>query len=185
MKEKENEKTVGCLAGIWTWPPQRPPAQKVRQQTTLIILNIFLCHLHCLTLMWSWIYHKVKNIHLRKNSLNEYFKAISHGHLMNMLIFSSSRWSLCHHSFSVLKIFHCEDFWPLFESGNMGTQNAWWRHAEWRLLEFVCGLLLGNCGYQTDRKKDLWPKQNRILLSLWSGRDKIINLLHCENYNLL
>ena len=131
------------------------------------------------TLMWSWIYHKFKNIHLRKNSLNEYFKAISHffrvyslsGFIMNMLIFSSSRWSLCHHSFSVLKIFHCEDFWPLFELGTMGTQNAWWRHAEWCLLEFVCGLLLGNCGYQTDRKKDLWPKQNRTWLVIRAGQN--------------
>lgn len=25
-----------------------------------------------------------------------------------------------------------------------------WRHSDWRLLEFVYGLLLGNCGYQED-----------------------------------
>ena len=43
MKANENEKkkTAGCLAEIWTWPTQLPPAQKVRQQTTLIITKYF------------------------------------------------------------------------------------------------------------------------------------------------
>ena len=33
-------------------------------------------------------------------------------------------------------------------------------------LGFVYGLLLGNCGYQTDWKKDLWPKRNRSPLAI-------------------
>ena len=32
------------------------------------------------------------------------------------------------------------------------------------ILGFVYGFLLGNCGYQTDRKKDLRPKRNRTML---------------------
>ena len=54
-----------------------------------------------------------------------------------------------------------------------------WCHAEWRLLEFVYGLLLGNCGYQTDRKKDSWPMQNHSLLAiLLRDKIKIINTFH-------
>ena len=56
------------------------------------------------------------------------------------------------------------------------------RHAEWRLLEFVYGLLLGNCGYQTNRKKDLWPKRNRTTLAILAQlRNKIVNSLRENN----
>ena len=48
-------------------------------------------------------------------------------------------------------------------------KNARWRHAKWRLLEFLYGLLLGNCGYQTDRKI---YDQGEIALRLRSSRDK-------------
>ena len=49
------------------------------------------------------------------------------------------------------------------------NENARWRHAELRLLEFLYGLLLGNCGYQTDRKI---YDQGEIALRLRSSRDK-------------
>ena len=60
------------------------------------------------------------------------------------------------------------------------TQNARWFHAKWYLLEFVYGLLLGNCRYQTNLKKDLWPKWNHpLLITLLAILlcDKIVNLL--------
>ena len=31
---------------------------------------------------------------------------------------------------------------------------------------FVYGLLLGNCRYQTERKKELWPKRNRTMFAI-------------------
>ena len=31
---------------------------------------------------------------------------------------------------------------------------------------FVYGLLLGNCRYQTERKKELWPKRNRTTFAI-------------------
>ena len=124
--------------------------------------------------MWSSIYHKFKYT-FKKNSLNEYFKAFLHYFCVYSLSgFIMATWWTCS-SFlalaedrvtilSVLKIFHGKDFWPLFESGTNGYPKCWWCHVEWHLLEFVCGLLLGNWGYQIDRKKDLWPEQNRTPL---------------------
>ena len=61
------------------------------------------------------------------------------------------------------------------------TQIARWRHAEWRPLEFVYGLLLGSCGYQTDRKKDLWPKRNRTPLAILERQN--YKLAPREQYN--
>ena len=49
-------------------------------------------------------------------------------------------------------------------------------------LEFVYGLLLGNCGYQTDRKKDLWPKRNRTPLAILARQNsKLASLPAREN----
>ena len=69
-------------------------------------------------------------------------------------------------------------WWPTSCVAWKPKMHKWpWCHAEWRLLEFVYGLLLGNCGYQTDRKKDLWPMQNHTLLAILL-RNKIKNYKH-------
>ena len=142
-------------------------------------------------------------IHLSKNSLNEYFQAISHyfrvyslsgflkGRSMNVLVFFFpalaevqvvvlSVLNLIRQGFpATCRIGHCCVCSPLLyaseiicDSSTYSKQrmteiipsrcHAWKpkihddvRHAEWRLLEFVYGLLLGNCGYQTDRKNYL------------------------------
>ena len=63
--------------------------------------------------------------------------------------------------------------WKIWSVANqlccLENENAWWRHAEWRLLEFLYSLLLGNRGYQTDRKI---YDQGEIALRLRSSRDK-------------
>ena len=74
-------------------------------------------------------------------------------------------------------------WWPTSCVAWKPKMHKWpWCHAEWRLLEFVYGLLLGNCWYQTDRKKDLWPMRNHTLLAILL-RDKItiINTFHSRS----
>ena len=51
-----------------------------------------------------------------------------------------------------------------------------WSHTGDVNVNAVVTLLLGNCGYQTNRKKDLWQDQNRTLLTILAS-DKIIYLL--------
>ena len=53
-------------------------------------------------------------------------------------------------------------------NGNKPKKKTKKRHAEWRLLKFVYGLLLGNCGYQTNRKI---YDQREIAFRLRSSRD--------------
>ena len=151
-------------------------------------------------------------IHLRKNSLNEYFKAIPH----SLRVYSLSGFTTAVLSVSNLsrqgipatcRVGHCCVCSPLLfaserlrdSPGNLACVASAWKqwaqertdpsachavtgdspkynkqrmnkisHSRWLtscvaqkpkmhddIIELVYGLLLGNCGYQTDRKKDL------------------------------
>ena len=164
-------------------------------------------------------------IHLKKNSSNEYFKAILHyfrvlftlglynGRLVNALIFFFvalaeiqvavlSVLNLPRQAFlATCRIGHCCVCSPLLfaserlrdslgdsptyseqkpKSVTMLPGNPKCRMTScWMAsLGFVYGLLLGNCGYQTDWKKDLLPKRNRSPLAIlaWCAR---------QNYKLV
>ena len=88
---EKKKKTASCLAWIFEPAPQRPPAQKVRPQTTRPCGHCAICGVKCGEIPLKYFSPPFKlfepcetevimnsKIHLRKNSLNENFKAVSH-----------------------------------------------------------------------------------------------------------
>ena len=168
-------------------------------------VEIFFSAIHTVWTLWSCICHEFKDT-FEENSLNEYFKTVSHyfrvKSLSGFIWATRSRWK--HWSFffaavaevqvTVLSVLHIDQDFQLVHSGTVvfaarclpqkyfAIRRAFRQHKltletqgdaaaarkrshQWRVypectmtsswmasLGFVYGLLLGNCGYQTDRK---------------------------------